>query len=189
MDLVLTGSRDQALLALVIDEARNAAGEQGGFVGRTAVQKILYFLKTRGVPMSYGFDIYHYGPFCDEVLRDADWLKADGVIRDTSPSEKYSNYAPGPALEELLDLHRTVLEPYREHVRQTVRALVPLRPEHLELIATLDYLYRWYAASGHAGPWKDHVVSRFLELKGDRFPRAEVERTYDRITEAQLVAP
>lgn len=189
MELLLTGNHDQALLSMVIEEARAAAEEQNGFVGRTAVQKILYFLKTRGVPMGYRFDIYHYGPFCEDVLRDADWLLADGVIEDLSPNGRYSNYAPGPALPQILEPHRETLEPLREKVREIVRALVPLRPEHLELIATLDYLHRWFLASGGNGPWKDRVVSRFFELKGDRFPREVVENTYDRITQAQLVAP
>ena len=79
MDLLLTGSRDQALVAMVVEEARQAADVSGGFVGRTALQKVLYFLRCRGVPMGYSFDIYHYGPFCDDVLRDAEWLQADQV--------------------------------------------------------------------------------------------------------------
>jgi uncharacterized protein len=188
VELMLTGTRDQALLSLVVTEARIAADEAGGYVGRTAIQKILYFLNTRGVPMGYSFDIYHYGPYCEDVLRDAEWLQADEVIRDdSSKPQKYSNYGPGPALEQLLSAYAEELEPYRDRVRQVVRALVPLRAEHLELIATLDYLYRWLCASGQGGPWKERVVARFLEVKKDRFPRAEVEATYERMVSAGLV--
>lgn len=142
MSLLLADSQDHALLAMVIQEASQAASEQGSFVGRTAVQKIVYFLKAIGVPMGYRFDIHHYGPFCDEILRDVEWLIADNVIIDRSNSpEKYSNYTPAAALPELLTKYNN-LEPLRRQVQSVVRTLVPMRPERLELIATLDYLYR-----------------------------------------------
>lgn len=187
-ELLLTGTWEQALLAAVIQEACRAAGQKGGFVGRTALQKLMYFLKRSGVPMSYRFDIYHYGPFCHEILRDAEWLQADGVIVDRTPdAEKFSNYAPGAALEELISAHAAEIERHRTLIRTVVGALVPMRPERLELIATLDYLYRSYAATGKPGPWKDTVVSRFLEIKGSRFSRQEVEAAYGSLCKAGLV--
>jgi hypothetical protein len=190
MSLLLTGSQDQALLAMAIQEAHEEAQKQRGFVGRTAVQKIMYFLKAIGVPMDYRFDIYHYGPYCEEVSRDVEWLMADEVIAELSDNRaKYSNYAPGPAMWELLSGHEESIKPFRADVQAIVRALVPLRPERLELIATLDYLYRMKRASGGGGPWKDAVVSRFHEVKGDKFPTDEVRRTYDAMINARLVEP
>jgi uncharacterized protein YwgA len=190
MALFLTGNRDQALLAMVIQEARQAADAQGGFVGRTALQKVMYFLKAMGVPMGYRFDIHHYGPFCDEILRDTDWLITDRVIRDRSDNaSRYSNYAPGEAITELLSRHKDVTEPYREVVRKVVRALIPLRPERLELIATLDYLYRRKRASGGPGPWKQSVITQFLDLKGDKFSPEGISQSYDAMVEVGLVEP
>ena len=190
MSLCLTGTQDHSLLAMVVQEARRAAETWGGFVGRTAVQKMMYFLKATGVPMTYRFDIYHYGPFCEEILRDVEWLIADGVITDLSDKpEKYSNYAPGEAIAELLSKHEKQIEPCREHVRQIVRAFVPMRPERLELIATLDYLYRQRKASGGRGPWKPVVLSLLQQVKGDKFSSADAARTYDVMVNAGLVDP
>ncbi len=189
MELLLTGTRDQALLALVAFEAKDAARESGGYLGRTALQKILYSLKTVGVPMSYRFDLHHYGPYCDEISRDVDWLLADRVLIDRSDNkEKFSNYAPGEAGETLLALHAEYVRRYRKEVRTMVKTFVPLRPERLELLTTLDYLYRQKRASGGNGPRKQWVVDRFLQLKRDRFKKEEVERAYDAMAAAGLVA-
>ena len=77
------------------------------YLGRTAIQKILYFLQISGVPMRYRFDIYHYGPYCDRLSRDVEWLMADGVLKDASSNtRKYSNYRPDAAAEELLQIER-----------------------------------------------------------------------------------
>lgn len=187
-ELLLTGTWEHALLAAVVQEARRAADQKGGFVGRTALQKLMYFLKRSGVPMSYRFDIYHYGPFCHEILRDAEWLQADKVIVDRTPeAEKYSNYAPGAALDELISAHEEEINRHRKVIRTVVGALVPMRPERLELIATLDYLYRSYAATGKSGPWKDTVVARFLEIKGSRFSSQDVMAAYGSLRAAGLI--
>ena len=186
MALLLTGDRDQALLAMVIQEAHAVAEEQGGFVGRTAVQKIMYFLKAMDVPMDYSFDIYRYGPFCAEILRDTDWLAADHVIVDTSQKRGYSNYEPAESIDELLALYLEELEPFREGIRELVQALIPLRPERLELLATLDYIGRQQRGAG-TEPSKDSVLSKFMELKEDKFPREEVESAYDAMAKAGLV--
>ena len=67
MSLQLTGTWEQAVLAAT---ARAAAGHADkGYLGRTALQKIVYFLQISGVPMRYRFDIYHYGPYCDRITR------------------------------------------------------------------------------------------------------------------------
>jgi uncharacterized protein len=190
MSLLFTGSQDQALLAMVIQEAHAEAARQRGFVGRTAVQKILYFLKVLHMPMGYRFEIHHYGPYCDEIVTDTEWLLADGVIVDHSDNpKKYSNYGPGEALNELLPRHQDKLEPLRECVRSVVRVLVPMRPEKLELLATLHYVYREQRASGRQGVWKPSVVARLLEVKQNKFPREEVAQTYDVMVSAGLVEP
>jgi uncharacterized protein YwgA len=190
MTLLLTGTREQALLAMLVQEASGVIQQGSGYLGRTAIQKMAYFLQVRGVPLRYRFDVHYYGPYCDTVSRDIEWLKADGVVTDDSANQqKYSNYRPGPALGEILTLHQKELGPHRQTVRSVVKALLPLNPERLELIATLHYLYREQKALGRPGPWKDGVVSRFQEVKKDRFPAMAVSRAYDEMAEAGLVEP
>ena len=150
------------------------------------MQKILYFLKSRGFKMGYGFDVYFYGPFCDEILSDAEALIADEVICDNSDNpRKYSNYAPGPACGEILRLHPDV-ETLRAEVREVVQTLAPMRPERLELLATLDYLKGWYQVASDTEPLRERVVGRLQELKPGRFPSSDVEKAYDDLERARL---
>jgi uncharacterized protein len=188
MTLLLTGTEDHAVLAMVIKEAQAAAGSRGGFVGRTAVQKIMYFLNAVGVPMNYRFDIYHYGPFCETILRDVEWLIADGVVVDRSnQADKYSNYAPGPAINELLNVHEGALRVVEGKIKSIAGALAKMRPEKLELFATLDYVYRQETASGGSHGRKSAVISRFIEIKKDKFSRVQVEKAYDVMVQAGIL--
>jgi hypothetical protein len=38
-------------------------------LGRTAIQKILYFLQALNVPMRYRFDVHDHGPFARRLWR------------------------------------------------------------------------------------------------------------------------
>ena len=187
MPLFLAHTWNQALLAAVIEEAGTVAKEQDSYVGRTALQKVMYFLKVAGVPMGYRFEIHNFGPFCDSILSDAEVLLADDVIVDRSSNiKKYSNYAPGNSSPELIEMHGAEIEKCRPQIRNVVQKLVPLKPDHLELLATLDFAYRWIKASGTPGPFHDRVVDRFVEIKKNKFPRSVVEQTYRSMVEANL---
>jgi len=162
MEMIFANTRDQAFLAMVIQEASKVAKQEDTYVGRTALQKVMYFLKALNVPINYRFDIYRYGPFCQEILDDVNILIVEAVIKDKSSSRrKYSNYAPDINTNELIT-NFTDIETHRKKVKSIVNAFIPLKPKELELLSTLDYLYRWFKASGAKMPFKEKVVDRFL---------------------------
>src|SRR5439155_5171044 len=170
MSLFLSKTWEHALLAKVVKEAGAVAQAEGGYLGRTAIQKVVYFLQVLNVPMRYRFDVYHYGPFCASILGDLEWLIADEVVAESSPDPgKYSKYTPGPTCDELIAKHAAKLKECEETVKSTVKALLPLKPDHLELIATLDYAFREAKATAGTKPAKQKVIARFREFKGDKF--------------------
>ncbi len=187
MSLFLSKTWEHALLAKVVKEAANVAQTERGFLGRTALQKIVYFLQVLDVPMRYRFDVHHFGPFCEAILGDTEWLLADEAIAESSNNrEKYSKYTPGRACDELIARHAPKLARYEEAIKSTVKALLPLKPDHLELIATLDYAFREVKATLGRKPDKRKVLARFREFKGDKFEEKEVAETLDRLETSGL---
>jgi uncharacterized protein len=188
MSLLLSTTWEHALLAKVIKEAAAVAQKEGGYLGRTAIQKIVYFLQVLDVPMRYRFDVYHYGPFCASILGDLEWLTADGVVANESPDpKKYSKYVPGPACDEIIAKHAAKLKDCEGAVRSTVKALLPLQPDHLELIATLDYAFRETKATLGKKPTRPKVIARFREFKGKKFSEQDISKTYDQLETAGLL--
>jgi hypothetical protein len=80
MEIEFPDRPEQAIVAAVIQEAGKIADQKNRYLGRTAVQKILYFLQVCGVPLRYRFDVYHYGPFCSGVFNDIDWLTIMEIV-------------------------------------------------------------------------------------------------------------
>ena len=145
MNLALEHRWEHALIAATVQAASKKCPDCQ--LGRTAIQKLLYFMNVLGVPMKYDFDIHHYGPFSPSVMHDVEWLLADNVIEDHSNHERYSNYKPGPGWTDLSEQYQPKLMEFQNKIEDVCNALSDLSPGTLELIATLDFSYRWVRAS------------------------------------------
>ena len=129
------------------------------------------------MPMSYKFDIHHYGPFCSDIISDMDWLKADEIVQDaTNPDARYSNYRPGSNSGALEAKFAVNLGPYQATIDSVANALGGLEASDLELLATLDYCFRWVKAGGGSGPWQDRTIARFKQFKDQKFGDPQIEK-------------
>jgi len=188
MDIYLANSLDHAFLALAIKEASRAAGDRGGTLGRTGVQKILYFMKICGVPMNYRFDIHHYGPFCATILRDCEWLIADDVIVDSSNDSGRSAYVYGETIDDFLSRFDEELSPYKKVISAIANEFGHQSPSSLEIFATLDFLYREDKARGVSKEQiKDSVIERFQKVKPNKFSIDVVNQAYARMKKLGLI--
>src|SRR5690606_14018306 len=109
------------LVAAVVEAAK--AANPGMYLGRTAIQKLVYFVQVLKVPMQFRFRIHHYGPFCDELPGALEWLEADDVIVDESREPRYSNFAPGknwPDLKQQFERELVLAQPT---IQSVARAL------------------------------------------------------------------
>ncbi|MCA9111816.1 MAG: hypothetical protein KDA52_17820 [Planctomycetaceae bacterium] len=185
MNLLLEHRWEHALVAAVIEAASKSNG--GSYLGRTAMQKLMYFLQVLNVPMRFKFRIHHYGPFSDELADTLDWLQADDVIEDRSRETRYSNYAPGENWHEIKSRFQSDLGQYQEMIDAVAKAMGGMDPDQLELIATLDFCYRWVHARGGNGPWKELTIQKFKQIKGDKFTDSKISDSYDRLARVKLI--
>lgn len=177
-------SPEQAVLAEVVKRSHELKHP----LGRTALQKIPYFLKRNGVPLSYSFDLYHYGPFCQEILWDAEMLASMGVIVDKGGYNGGSSYEVGESFEARVAEHRDFLNEHAANITAVVNLLSGLDASTLEVAATLDYFYRYVSASNAPSPRKQAVLERFYEAKPKyKAKQKDVERLYDQMAAIGMV--
>ncbi len=157
------------------------------YLGRTAMQKLTYFVKVLGVPVPCSFGIYTYGPYSDTVTFAVESLLADDVIVDTSCNPKYSNYRLGINAAELLSGFAEELSPYEGKIAQSVKALGSFAPNELELIATLHFIAQRQAHTG-GKPSKTSVFREFKLIKQDKFQDEEISTWYDALVDAGLIS-
>jgi len=66
-------------------------------------------------------------------------------------------------------------------------ALSDLSPDALELIATLDFSFRWVRARGGLGPWRQAAIEKFKKIKKDKFEDDDIDSWYDALVTAKLI--
>ncbi|KKM11066.1 hypothetical protein SY88_10430 [Clostridiales bacterium PH28_bin88] len=157
-------------------------------LGRTVMQKVCYFLKAKGVPIDYTFEMYHYGPYSQELYFRMDELVADGILEDMSVTPSKSVYVTGDRDKEILDRHWNLLEPYREDINQIIKLLTNFRPVDLEMLATIHYFQTSYAKFYKNPPAKEFVIAKVVETKKDKFDSDLISRAYDALQSAGLFA-
>lgn len=174
-----------ALLAYLI-KSYNEATEAP--LGRTILQKLSYFAKASGVPLPFRFEIYHYGPFSQEIFYRTEDLLLDGVIVDRSGDRGRSDFVSGPRLELFLDHFSRAISPYKANLERIVRMFSRLDPSQMELVSTIHYMHSSHREWFKNRPNKHAVITSVLQVKGGKFSEEAIEGAYQALSEAGLLS-
>ncbi len=156
-------------------------------LGRTILQKLCYFAKANGVPLPFRFEMYHYGPFCQEIFDVTEDLMVDDVVMDTAGAQARSSYAPGPDCGALLEKGRRQLLVYQRVLDDVVETFSSLDVSQMELVSTIHYVHNSHQNWYKDRPSKEQVVKSVVEIKKGKFEENFVDRVYDILAEAGLL--
>jgi len=156
------------------------------YLGRTAMQKLAYFIKMLDVPIPCSFGIYTYGPYSDTISFSVESLLADEVLVDKSTTPKYSNYRMGSNSAELLGTFAEEVKPHKDTISSIVRVFGGFDHGDLELIATLHFVARRQRQrTGKLS--KAAIIAEFKSIKKDKFPDDDINTWYNALQQATLI--
>lgn len=185
--LVYSNNACSAFMAAIVESYQRHIGDRH-YLGRTAVQKLVYFAKVLGVPIPCSFEIYTYGPYSDTVTFAVDSMLADEVLKDVSKEPNvYSNYRLGDNAGEILNAYQTLLDQYRPAIDAVVNSLGNFKPADLELVATLHFIHNRLKQTLVREPSKEQVLDEFRRVKKGKFREAEIDAFYHALKNAKLI--
>lgn len=133
---------------------------------RLKLQKTVYLLQAYGLQLGYGFGWYKYGPYSQDLVRDA-----YTVLRSEEPS-----YEAGTNGWEFADATEAKLGQFREAFGDILDD-----PGELELLASAHFVYTtWCEGNIEA----EGFVEEFKKCKRRLFGQQEQEIEASRIREA-----
>lgn len=156
-------------------------------LGRTILQKLCYFAKANGAALPFRFEMYHYGPFCQEIFDVTEDLLVDDVVRDTAHAQARSSYAPGPNCDALLEKAKRQLLTHQKLLDDVVETFSALDVSQMELVSTIHYVHKSYGNWHKDRPSKEQVVSSVVETKRGKFDANFVDKVYDVLMGAGLL--
>jgi uncharacterized protein len=157
---------------------------QNAFVklGKTQVQKLVYFAQDGGVPLGYKYEIYHYGPYSFELSDDLGSLDSLGVLDiDSDPSGFGFHISPGKFSNKFR------LEPkYLKKVEEVISQFGSNTPAQLEVKATIHFVHSVVKKQVGLGKTKSEVVQRVHALK-PRFNDEFIKKCYSDLEQARWI--
>jgi uncharacterized protein YwgA len=166
--------RVAAIVALV----RNAQTR----LGKTQVQKLIYFAQDSGVPLNYEYEIYHYGPYSFELSHDLGSLDSLGILNVASEPSGYGFDISVGRFSEKFNL-----EPrYQKRVEKVLEQFGLNTAAQLEVKATIHFVHSIIRKKAPASKVKAEVVEKVLALK-PRFTGEFVRTCYSDLEQARWI--
>lgn len=159
-----------------------------GDIGKTKIQKILYFLQeSMGVPLKYRFRIHYFGPYSDEIDNSLSFSKSLGLIDiqpdingfgyHVKPVESYS----GTPWAEYDVSGDPEIEISVDDIDRTINTLSEIDTPQIELYATIHFVYHHKSELS-----KSQTITTVKRIK-PKFNTLRIETAYERLRESNLI--
>ena len=183
-EFLLSKDASHALVAYLVDRYTQ---ETTTPLGKAILHKLCYFAESIRVPLLLTFEIYHYGPFSQELCEIVENLSVDDVIIDWSMDTTSSNFQRGPNLEDLLADHADELKRYKGALDNVAKTLSRLTATEMELASTVSYVHKSSYLWNKRPPSRRKVVASVYEIKKTKLNKNMVARVYDVLKNAGLL--
>jgi uncharacterized protein YwgA len=150
----------------VITELAKRTQERGMNLGKTALQKHVYFLQSiHDVDVGYDFRLHTYGPFSQQILSDLDALEfIDGVDITYDSSVNGYRIKAGPNADSVVSEAEDFLEEASDSIDVVLEDFGQLNAKELELRATIVFAERDFQSRTGA-PKHDELASKVSSIK------------------------
>lgn len=155
--------------------------EKGRRFGKTALQKLVYLLQTiYQVPLGYHFSLYMYGPFCNDLMDDLDYVSCIGGV-DVTMEGGASGYTISLSsnAEIIKDKGREFLKDYQSQIEELLGAFGAMRVRDLELRSTIIFVDR-DAVAGARKLGREDFIQEIKSIK-PHFSYDEINQAVDEL--------
>src|SRR5438876_5395751 len=123
--------------------------------GKKALQKLVYFLKESGLPISFEFQWDKFGPYSPELATYVEDLVAEGLMESetkklftTSEEDRgvQYNFRLRQRATQLLS-SAEISNDEKIRIDRVVALLKEIGPQNLELYATVHYVTKFFSTS------------------------------------------
>jgi len=172
----------------LIAELARAQKQRGFSLGKTALQKEVYFLQTLyGVDCGYEFTLYTYGPFSSLLLADLDSVSVLGGV-DVQYDSGLGGYRiiPGPENAKVIKSANGFLSEIRDPIESVIAEFGPLYARDLELLATIVFAEREARESGK--PLSASVLTDVVRGVKPHFTDAQIREAIEKLVDKGHIA-
>ena len=162
--------------------------EENPQFGKTALQQLVYLAQElKKIPSQYQFSLYNYGPYCNELAGDLDYLDAIGGVEVSLREGGLGGYVikPGKIADFIQKLAQEFLAEHTHVLNSIVKEFGGYQAKELELFATIVYVYR-FAKNHNIGSRPDEILTIVEGLK-PHFSRDPIQARIGELQEKEFM--
>lgn len=149
-------------------------------VGKTQLQKLIYFVQEAGVLLGYKYEIYHYGPYCFELNNDLSSLDS---LRILSVEADPTGYGFNICMDEFAKNYEADKQTRRK-VHEIADRLGKDTASQLEVKATIHFVKK--VMDRRAPVNIEIVLAKVRDLK-PHFAEHFVRKCYEELQHDKLI--
>jgi uncharacterized protein len=138
----------------------------GKLIGKTRLQKTIYFLERKSLGYGFNFEYHYYGPYSEDVAIAANDARARNLI---AVDKAYTQRGDAYAVFSLGDFDLGSNVPQSSAKEKVLRILAEYSAVVIELAATADFL----EASGYPDPWPETRLRKSAKATPERVELAK----------------
>lgn len=143
---------------------------------KIAIQKTMFYLQEKGVPLGLDFEPYSYGPFSRQLMETASEMERSGEV-----IVGRTEYSPGSAYcDTLPENERSKIDEHLQRFAETHRHDFSF--DNLELYGTVLYCIQALQENGLDAD-KDSVIREVEQWKGTKYAKSAINSAYDALAE------
>lgn len=148
-------------------------------LGKKVAQKVFYFFERKGINLNLRYGIHFFGPYSARLDNTMHILESeDRLSIDTS-------HATHVITLDADTVTSGVLSPEEKKIADFVLEKFSHKTAfELEALATMDFVANTMLCTNK----KDEIISKFIEIKGDKFNTSTIEKTYKTLVTMELIA-
>ncbi len=155
----------------------------GKIRGKKAFQKLIYFSKAMGVPLTESYKMYYYGPYSEQV---ADELEACVGLGILDKDDESFNFISGEKSKETLEQYSDSINEYKDRLNKVVEYFGGCDPMTLEILATTHFIYNnmkhLYDITD-----KENIIKEVEQVKYPKFSKDEILSAYKKLESIELL--
>lgn len=150
-------------------------------IGRTRLQKLVYFATVAGVPTGLEFTDGSYGPFAEDLQGLLRPLINNGILSEARMGRMLA-VRPGPTFADANARYRDSVQPHETAIRRVADLLARLDTQHTEIAASVHFAAGSLLQTLGRKPTEREVLAKVQHWKQRRqpsLPKADIVLAID----------
>ena len=148
-------------------------------IGKKVVQKMFYFFERSGIEINLRYGIHFYGPYSSKLDDMMHMLESEDYI---SIDDSGTTHIISLGAEKIRSKELSIAE--KEMAERVIQSFQQKSPQELEALATMDFIANSILDKNAN---RETVISRFRKIKGTKFSKDIIDRTYDELVSLKYI--